>query len=68
MNSVLFHSTSFKLHGISEDGEISAEYEKLIVSEDMHKRTLVKIPTPHFVVFFNGTEKCAERQELRLKL
>lgn len=45
---------------------VSAEYEKLIVSKDLHKRTLVKIPTPHFVVFFNGTEKCAERQELRL--
>ena len=45
---------------------VSLEYEKLIVSKDLHNRTLVKIPTPHFVVFFNGTEKCAERQELRL--
>lgn len=45
---------------------VSAEYEKLIVSEDLHKRTLVKVPSPHFVVFYNGTEKYAERQELRL--
>ena len=45
---------------------VSAEYEKLTVSEDLHKRTLVKIPAPHFIVFYNGTEKCTERQELRL--
>lgn len=45
---------------------VSAEYEKLIISKDLHKQGQVKIPTPHFVVFFNGTEKCAERQELRL--
>ena len=45
---------------------VSAEYEKLIISKDLHRRTLVKIPAPHFVVFYNGTERCAERQELRL--
>lgn len=45
---------------------VSAEYEKLTVSEDLHKRKLVKVPNPHFVVFYNGTEKCPERQELRL--
>ena len=45
---------------------VSAEYEKLIVSKDLHRRTLVKIPNPHFIVFYNGMEKCAERQELRL--
>lgn len=45
---------------------VSAEYEKLIVSEDLHKRTLVKIPAPHFITFYNGTEKCTERQELCL--
>lgn len=45
---------------------VSAEYEKLTASENLHKRTLVKIPAPHFIVFYNGTEKCTERQELRL--
>ena len=45
---------------------VSAEYEKLIISENLHKRTLIKVPAPHFIVFYNGTEKCAERQELRL--
>lgn len=45
---------------------VSAEYEKLIVSENLHRRALIKIPAPHFVVFYNGAEKYAERQELRL--
>lgn len=45
---------------------VSAEYEKLTVLENLHKRALVKVPAPHFVIFYNGTEKCAERQELRL--
>lgn len=45
---------------------VSAEYEKMILSENLHRRTLIKIPAPHFVVFYNGTEKYEERQELRL--
>lgn len=45
---------------------VSAEYEKLLISENLHKRTMVKIPAPHFVVFYNGTEKCPERQEMQL--
>ena len=45
---------------------VSAEYEKLTASEDLHRRALVKVPAPHFVVFYNGVEQCAEHQELRL--
>lgn len=45
---------------------VSAEYEKLTVSENLYHKKLVKIPVPHFVVFYNGAEKFAERQELRL--
>ena len=45
---------------------VSAEYEKLIVANDLHRRALIKVPAPHFIVFYNGMEKCAERQELRL--
>lgn len=45
---------------------VSAEYEKLIVTNNLHRRGLVKVPNPRFVVFYNGAEKCAERQELRL--
>lgn len=45
---------------------VAAEYEKLTVSENLHRRSLVKIPAPHFVVFYNGTEKYPEKKELRL--
>lgn len=45
---------------------VSAEYEKLIVTNDLHRSGLVKVPNPHFVVFYNGAEKCPERQELQL--
>lgn len=45
---------------------VSAEYEKLTVSENLYQRTLIKIPAPHFLVFYNGVENCEERTELRL--
>lgn len=45
---------------------VSAEYEKLIITENLHKHALIRVPAPHFVVFYNGTEKCAEQQELLL--
>ena len=45
---------------------ISKEYEKLIDMKKLYKSKLVEIPTPKFVVFYNGTEKQPERQVLRL--
>lgn len=33
---------------------------------DLYARTLLKIPTPQFVVFYNGKESTPERYELRL--
>lgn len=45
---------------------VSAEYEKLTISENLYQRALVKIPAPHFVVFYNGVENYGERTELRL--
>ena len=33
---------------------------------DLYARTLLKIPVPHFVVFYNGTEPVPEQYELRL--
>lgn len=45
---------------------VSAEYEKLLVSENLYGETLVQVPAPHFVVFYNGTRPCKEYQELRL--
>jgi hypothetical protein len=42
------------------------DLDKIIKSRDIYGRSLVKIPTPHFVVFYNGTEKRPKREVLRL--
>ena len=38
----------------------------MVKDENLYSSTLVKIPTPKFVVFYNGTAKQPERQMLRL--
>lgn len=45
---------------------VSAEYERMIDSDELHREKLVRIPAPHFVVFYNGMAKCEEKQELKL--
>ena len=45
---------------------VSAEYEKLIHPDDLHREKLVRIPTPHFMVFYNGMAPCKEKLELKL--
>jgi hypothetical protein len=36
------------------------------VDADIYSGKVVKVPTPHFVVFYNGTEKRPEVEEMRL--
>ncbi len=38
----------------------------IVKDENLYSTSLVKIPTPKFVVFYNGTEPQPERQVLRL--
>lgn len=45
---------------------VSDEYSKLTASDDMYAEKLVKVPTPHFLVFYNGVKRCPEKQELKL--
>ncbi len=45
---------------------ISEEYEKLTKEDNLYDSRLVKIPTPHFVVFYNGVDSIPERQVLKL--
>ena len=45
---------------------VCSQFEKLIVDENLYSRKLVKLPTPRFIVFYNGTEKQPERVELYL--
>ena len=41
-------------------------FEKYIIDKDIYSRKLIKLPTPRFIVFYNGTEKQPERKELHL--
>lgn len=45
---------------------VAKEYEKLTIKESLYTSQLVKIPTPKFLVFYNGVEMQPERQVLRL--
>ena len=45
---------------------VSAEYGRLTAADNLYGRKLIRIPAPHFMVFYNGEELCAEREELRL--
>ena len=45
---------------------VSKEYEKMVVTRSLYSREKVKIPAPHFIVFYNGMEKQPEREVLKM--
>ena len=45
---------------------VSKEYEKLVTKKTLYSRRKLKIPAPHFVVFYNGMEQQPEKQILKL--
>ena len=45
---------------------VAEEYEKLLGNTNMYGGRLVKVPTPKFVVFYNGRKEMPERDILRL--
>lgn len=45
---------------------ITSIYSKLAVNLNTYSSNLEKIPSPHFVTFYNGTEEQPERQILKL--
>ncbi len=45
---------------------VCEQYEKYTIKKDLYSRRLVKLPTPRFVVFYNGREEQPERKELYL--
>ena len=45
---------------------ISRQFEKYIWDKSVYSSRLVRLPTPRFVVFYNGTELRPERQVLKL--
>ncbi len=36
---------------------ISSEYQKMVDWKSLYTSTRLRIPTPNFIVFYNGTEK-----------
>lgn len=45
---------------------ISKELQKLVKSDELYRSRRVEIPTPRFLVLYNGTEEQPERQVLKL--
>lgn len=45
---------------------VSAEYEKLAAGKNIYRDRLIQIPSPHFIVFYNGMAYCPEKKELKL--
>ena len=45
---------------------VTKEYQKLVDTDSLYSSKQVRIPTPRFVVFYNGTEKQPEIRILRL--
>ncbi len=45
---------------------VSEEYRRIISVKELYRETGVKIPTPHFLVFYNGTKVQPERKVYRL--
>lgn len=45
---------------------IAAEYNALIDTQSLYSSVMQKIPTPNFIVFYNGEQDVADRVEYRL--
>ena len=45
---------------------IASEYQILVKDRSLYSSVLLKIPAPKFLVFYNGPERIADREELRL--
>ena len=45
---------------------IGRVYEKIVDNKDIYHRKLVKVPTPEFIVLYNGKEACPDHKELKL--
>lgn len=45
---------------------VTDEYSRLTASDNLYGERLIRIPAPHFVVFYNGTRAYPEKKVLRL--
>ena len=44
---------------------IADEYQRLVVRKSLYSTVIQKIPTPRFLVFYNGTKEVEDRSEFR---
>ncbi len=47
-------------------GYVARVFEKLTIHKNVYSKRLIKLPTPKFIVFYNGREKQPECREYRL--
>ncbi|MBQ9928023.1 MAG: hypothetical protein IJO65_08585 [Lachnospiraceae bacterium] len=45
---------------------VAKEYEKLVTNDTLYSSRLIKIPAPHFIVFYNGVRTQPEMREIKL--
>ena len=45
---------------------VACVYSRMTADKNLYSSVIIKIPEPRFVVFYNGTEKLPEKQQLRL--
>lgn len=45
---------------------VADEYQKMVVHRSIYAQAPIRIPAPHFFVFYNGLEQRPEMEELRL--
>lgn len=45
---------------------VAREYQRIVGNSSLYSSRLVKLPTPYFVVFYNGAREQPERKEMRL--
>ena len=45
---------------------IASEYQILVKDKSLYSSVLLKLPAPKFLVFYNGTGKVGDREEMRL--
>ena len=45
---------------------VSRQYQAIVREESLYSRKQIRLPTPHFVVFYNGSQRQPERWEQRL--
>ena len=45
---------------------IAKQMEKVVIDDTLYSSRMVKIPTPKFIVFYNGVDACEERRILKL--